>query len=123
MSNQTAKAFSLKGETTQRFALLFLLGLSCFIALARFHTYDEPVEHDITTAAVIANEFVEAADQLHADALVEIGLVLFAITLLVNIGSRLLIWNMTRQRSGAPAPAGARWRRAVLSRARRGNGA
>lgn len=49
-------------------------------------------------AAVIANEFVEASDELHASALVEIGLVLFAITLLVNILSRLLIWNMTRQR-------------------------
>ncbi len=53
-----------------------------------------------TMAAVIANEFTEASDQLHQDALVEIGLVLFAITLLVNLGSRLLIWNMTRQRSG-----------------------
>jgi len=57
-----------------------------------------------TMAAVIANEFVEAADQLHADSLVEIGLVLFIITLLVNIGSRLLIWNMTRQRSRARRP-------------------
>src|SRR5881296_1920346 len=56
MTNPIAKAFSLQGEPTQRFALLFLLGLSCFIAFARFHTYDEPVEHDITTAAVIANE-------------------------------------------------------------------
>jgi phosphate transport system permease protein len=60
-----------------------------------------------TMAAVIANEFVEASDQLHADALVEIGLVLFIITLLVNIGSRLLIWNMTRQRSRASRPAAA----------------
>jgi phosphate transport system permease protein len=51
-------------------------------------------------AAVIANEFVEASDELHASALVEIGLVLFAITLLVNVASRLLIWNMTRQRTG-----------------------
>src|SRR6267378_7534335 len=59
MVNQIAKAFSLQGEPTQRFALLFLLGLSCFIVFARFHTYDEPVEHDITTAAVIANEVRE----------------------------------------------------------------
>lgn len=66
-----------------------------------------------TMAAVIANEFVEASDQLHADALVEIGLVLFIITLLVNMASRLLIWNMTRQRAGSrrramkPAPEAA----------------
>ena len=59
MTNQIAKAFSLQGEPTQRFALLFLLGLSCFIVFARFHTYDEAVEHDITTAAVIANEIRE----------------------------------------------------------------
>ncbi len=60
-----------------------------------------------TMAAVIANEFTEASEQLHQDALVEIGLVLFAITLLVNIGSRLLIWNMTRQRSRVIRPAAA----------------
>lgn len=59
MTNPIAKAFSLQGEPTQRLALLFLLGLSCFIVFARFHTYDEPVEHDITTAAVIANEIRE----------------------------------------------------------------
>ncbi len=49
-----------------------------------------------TMAAVIANEFSEAADQLHLDSLVEIGLVLFVITFLVNLGSRALIWRMTR---------------------------
>lgn len=59
MTNQIAKAFPLQGEATQRFALLFLLGLSCFIAFARFHTYDQPVEHDLTAAAVIANEIRE----------------------------------------------------------------
>jgi phosphate transport system permease protein len=60
-----------------------------------------------TMAAVIANEFVEASDQLHADALVEIGLVLFIITLLVNMASRLLIWNMTRQRVRSSRPVAA----------------
>jgi len=49
-----------------------------------------------TMAAVIANEFTEASDQLYLNALVEIGLVLFIITLLVNAGSRLLIWAMSR---------------------------
>jgi phosphate transport system permease protein len=56
-----------------------------------------------TMAAVIANEFTEAADDLYLAALVEIGLVLFIITLLVNTMSRLLIWSMAR--SGAKAPA------------------
>jgi phosphate transport system permease protein len=49
-----------------------------------------------TMAAVIANEFTEAADDLYLSALVEIGLVLFIITLLVNSLSRLLIWSMNR---------------------------
>jgi len=55
-------------------------------------------EPQYTMAAVIANEFREAVEQLHLDALVEIGLVLFTITLIVNGASRLLIWNMVRER-------------------------
>jgi phosphate transport system permease protein len=55
-------------------------------------------------AAVIANEFTEADTDLYLDALVEIGLVLFAITLLVNILSRGLIWSMTRSSKKASAP-------------------
>jgi phosphate transport system permease protein len=47
-----------------------------------------------TMAAVIANEFTEAADALYLSALIEIGLVLFIITLIVNSMSRLLIWSM-----------------------------
>jgi phosphate transport system permease protein len=49
-----------------------------------------------TMAAVIANEFTEAADDLYLHALIEIGLVLFIITLGVNSASRLLIWAMGR---------------------------
>ena len=49
-----------------------------------------------TMAAVIANEFSEAADPLYLNALTEIGLVLFIITLIVNSLSRLLIWSMAR---------------------------
>ncbi len=62
-----------------------------------------------TMAAVIANEFTEAADELYLHALIEIGLVLFIITLIVNALSRLLIWSMsrsvTRARVPAPEPA------------------
>jgi phosphate transport system permease protein len=54
-----------------------------------------------TMAAVIANEFTEAADDLYLSALVEIGLVLFVITLIVNSLSRLLIWSMARNSAGA----------------------
>jgi phosphate transport system permease protein len=67
-----------------------------------------------TMAAVIANEFTEASDDLYLNALVEIGLVLFVITLIVNVLSRALIWSMTRSRTpktqpavGVPAPESA----------------
>lgn len=51
-----------------------------------------------TMAAVIANEFAEAADDLYLHALVEIGLVLFIITLVINMMSRGLIWSLGRQK-------------------------
>jgi phosphate transport system permease protein len=51
-----------------------------------------------TMAAVIANEFTEAAGQLYLDALVEIGLVLFTITVIINILSQLLIWSVSDRR-------------------------
>ena len=54
-----------------------------------------------TMAAVIANEFAEAGTDLHLHALVEIGLVLFIITLIINMMSRGLIWSMNR----APKPS------------------
>jgi phosphate transport system permease protein len=54
-----------------------------------------------TMASVIANEMLEAANDLHISALVEIGLVLFIITLLINAASRFLIWGMTHQRKQA----------------------
>jgi len=56
-------------------------------------------------AAVIANEFTEADTALYLDALVEIGLVLFAITLFVNILSRVLIWSMKTSFKAASSPA------------------
>jgi phosphate transport system permease protein len=54
-----------------------------------------------TMAAVLANEFTEADTELYLDALIEIGLVLFIITLVINMLSRLLIWSMARSSEGA----------------------
>src|SRR5690349_15631163 len=57
-------------------------------------------------SAVIANEFTEAADNLYLSALIEIGLVLFVITVIVNAISRLLIWSVTREvKAKAPKAA------------------
>ena len=50
-----------------------------------------------TMAAVIANEFTEAADELYLHALIEIGLLLFIITIAMNMLSRLLIWTMKKR--------------------------
>lgn len=66
MNNQIGKDLSLQGAPKQRFAILFLLGLSVFIAFARFHTYNEPIEHDITVAVVIASE-MRAGREYYSD--------------------------------------------------------
>ena len=50
-------------------------------------------------ASIIANEFAEAVSKLHTAALIEIGLVLFIITLLLNIVARVLVWQVARQAS------------------------
>ncbi len=49
-----------------------------------------------TMAAVIANEFTEATEDLYLNALIEIGLLLFVITLLVNVLARFLVWRASR---------------------------
>jgi phosphate transport system permease protein len=47
-----------------------------------------------TMASVLANEFTEATSDLYLSALVEIGLVLFVLTVLVNALARLLVWSV-----------------------------
>jgi phosphate transport system permease protein len=55
-----------------------------------------------TLASVIANEFAEASTQVYHSALVEMALVLFVLTLIVNALAGLLVWSITR---GMPARA------------------
>jgi phosphate transport system permease protein len=81
------------GETM---AVTMLIGNNPQVSLSLFAP-------QYTMAAVLANEFTEAADALYLSALIEIGLVLFVITLVVNMLSRALIWSMARQ--AAPRPA------------------
>ena len=70
------------------------------------------VRAPVHDGGVIANEFTEAADDLYLAALVEIGLVLFVITIVVNALSRLLIWSVSERTRGAPARGrpSRRWR-------------
>jgi len=50
-----------------------------------------------TMASIIANEFSETVSGLHTQALIEIGLVLFAMTLLLNLIARVLVWRVARR--------------------------
>jgi phosphate transport system permease protein len=83
------------GETM---AVTMVIGNSPRVSLSLFAP-----QH--TMAAVLANEFSEAADPLYLNALIEIGLVLFVITLVVNSLSRLLIWSMAREAKQVAPPA------------------
>ncbi|HYM62353.1 MAG TPA: phosphate ABC transporter permease subunit PstC [Thermoanaerobaculia bacterium] len=82
------------GETM---AVTMVIGNNPQVALSLF-------KPQYTMASVIANEFTEAADELYLHALIEIGLVLFIITIIVNTLSRLMIWSTGRRASRAPAP-------------------
>ena len=50
-----------------------------------------------TMSSIIANEFAEAVSPIHSQALVEVGLILFGMTLLLNIIARLLVWRVARK--------------------------
>ncbi len=51
-------------------------------------------------AAVIANEFTEATGDLYLQSLIEIGLVLFGLTMVINALARLLVVATSRKGSG-----------------------
>src|SRR5688500_14209384 len=57
-------------------------------------------EPSYTIASVIANEFTEATEELYLSALVELGLILFLVTFIINGLARLLVWSVTRSTSG-----------------------
>ena len=54
-----------------------------------------------TMASVIANEFAEASGDLYLSALAEVGLLLFGVTVLLNVGARVLVWRITKTAPGA----------------------
>ncbi len=53
-----------------------------------------------TMAAVIANEFTEAASDIHYAALSYVALSLFVVTVIVNGLARILIWRVSRGQAG-----------------------
>ena len=58
-----------------------------------------------TIASAIANEFTEATQDLYLSALVELGLILFLVTFIVNGIARILVWNVTRKTGGVSRAA------------------
>ncbi|MGH9898995.1 MAG: phosphate ABC transporter permease subunit PstC [Pyrinomonadaceae bacterium] len=57
-------------------------------------------EPSYTIASVIANEFTEATDVLYLSSLIELGLILFLVTFIINGFARALVWSVTRRTGG-----------------------
>ncbi len=50
-----------------------------------------------TMASVLANEFTEATTDLYISSLIEIALLLFALTVILNAFARLIVWSVTKK--------------------------
>lgn len=50
-----------------------------------------------TMSSIIANEFAEAVSQLHSQVLIEVALILFVMTLILNAVARFLVWRVGRR--------------------------
>jgi len=55
-----------------------------------------------TLSSVIANEFTEATSSIYLSALLELGLILFVISVIVNGAARLMMWSMLRSQGRRP---------------------
>ncbi len=75
------------GETM---AVTMVIGNGRYIGPSLFAITD-------TMASVIANQFTEATGTLYPAALLELGLLLFAITIILNALARLLVWTVARE--------------------------
>jgi len=49
-----------------------------------------------TMASLLANEFAEATGDLHIASLVQVALVLFVLTIIINAIARLMIWSVAK---------------------------
>lgn len=72
------------GETM---AATMVIGNSLDMSLSLFHPAN-------TMASIIVNEFAEAVSDLHTAVLIEIALILFILTLILNVLARLLVWRV-----------------------------
>jgi phosphate transport system permease protein len=60
-----------------------------------------PFGQGATIPSVVAQELPDPQTDMHRSALIELGLLLFAVTVFMNIIARMLIWRMGRERRGA----------------------
>jgi phosphate transport system permease protein len=79
------------GETM---AITMVIGNRPEISLSLF-------QPSYTLASVIANEFTEATQDIYLSSLIELGLILFLVTFVVNAIARLLVWRVTRTTTAA----------------------
>jgi phosphate transport system permease protein len=79
------------GETM---AVTMVIGNRAEISLSLF-------QPSYTLASVIANEFTEATADIYLSSLIELGLILFFVTFVVNAIARLMVWRVTRRTAGA----------------------
>jgi len=49
-----------------------------------------------TIASAIANEFTEATSEIYLQSLIQLGLVLFIVTFIINAIARILVWSVTQ---------------------------
>jgi phosphate transport system permease protein len=56
-----------------------------------------------TMASVLANEFAEASSEIYVSALIEIALLLFIMTIILNSIARLVVWSVTKKYKTAKA--------------------
>lgn len=75
------------GETM---AVTMVIGNNLDLSLSILHP-------GYTMASIIVNEFTEATYDLYLHALIQVGLVLFVLTLVLNMFARLLVWSVARR--------------------------
>jgi len=62
----------------------------------KFHIPSSLFDAGYTLAAIIANEFTEATEDLYLSALIEVGLVLFFLAMVINILARFIVWRILK---------------------------
>ena len=80
------------GETM---AVTMVIGNSSHISASLFSPSD-------TMASVIANQFLETAgSKLYISSLIEVGFLLLVVSVIINIGARILVWKFLKVERGA----------------------